>query len=101
MTAVKHVNHFLVVHCDREPYDVHVGRGTPFGNPFSHLPGTPPRLRQLTREDAIEAFEDHVRAQPELLARIKAQLRGKILGCHCAPLACHADILARIANDED
>jgi len=31
---------------------------------------------------------------------VKANLRGKILGCYCAPLACHGDILARIANEE-
>jgi hypothetical protein len=33
------------------------------------------------------------------MAQIKKELRGKILGCWCAPLPCHADILAEVAND--
>ena len=31
--------------------------------------------------------------------RIKKHLKGKILGCHCSPEACHAETLAHIAND--
>jgi len=26
-------------------------------------------------------------------------LQGKVLGCHCKPLACHGDILAELANN--
>ncbi|CAG1022170.1 hypothetical protein DOJK_01483 [Patescibacteria group bacterium] len=29
------------------------------------------------------------------------KLRGKILGCHCKPLACHGDILANYLNSLD
>lgn len=29
----------------------------------------------------------------------RRELRGKVLGCHCFPLACHADVLLRVAND--
>lgn len=28
----------MVVHCKREPYDVYIGRGSKWGNPFSHNP---------------------------------------------------------------
>ena len=28
----------------------------------------------------------------------KAELRGRVLGCFCAPLPCHADVLAEVAN---
>jgi len=30
----------------------------------------------------------------------RRELRGKILGCHCKPKACHGDILAEIADSE-
>lgn len=29
-----------VVHCKKEPFDVYVGRGSVWGNPFSHKEGT-------------------------------------------------------------
>lgn len=95
------MNHFLVVHCKKEPYDVYVGRPSPFGNQFSHLKtGTLAKYRCETRQEAIEKFESSLRANPELMTRVKSELKGKILGCWCAPKACHADVLARIANDE-
>lgn len=36
---------------------------------------------------------------PEHLARIP-ELEGKILGCWCAPQACHGDVLAELANQQ-
>jgi hypothetical protein len=30
----------------------------------------------------------------------KRELKGKDLVCYCAPLACHGDVLSRIANEE-
>ncbi|ASF45912.1 DUF4326 domain-containing protein [Methylovulum psychrotolerans] len=29
------------------------------------------------------------------------QLRGKVLGCHCKPAACHGDVLANYLNSLD
>lgn len=80
----------LVVHV-RGPYDVYIGRGSPYGNRFviGH---------DGTREEVIGKFEDWLRGQPQLIERVKRELRGKILGCHCAPKPCHGDVLARIAN---
>jgi hypothetical protein len=34
---------------------------------------------------------------PELLMRLP-ELKGKVLGCWCAPEACHGDILSELAN---
>ena len=83
--------HPLVVHCKRARYDVLVDRSTPLGNPF--------RIgRDGTREEVIAKFERWVPTQPQLMARIK-KLRGQTLGCHCAPRACHADVIARLANE--
>ena len=34
------------------------------------------------------------------MARVRDELSGKRLGCFCAPLPCHGDVLAEIANSE-
>jgi hypothetical protein len=79
-----------VVHCKRDPYDVLIDRTTVWGNPF--------RIGQAgTREEVIAAYEAHLRFSPELRRRLP-ELRGKVLGCWCAPEPCHGDVLARWAN---
>ena len=88
-----------VVHCKKEPYDVYIGRGSKFGNPYSHLPNSAAPFPVETREDAIRLYEEWIRSQPELMEAAKKELRGKILGCWCAPLACHGDVLIRISNE--
>lgn len=87
-----------VVHCERERYDVYIGRPSPWGNPFSHQPSTLAHYRVATREDAIHRYRDWLIAQPKLVARVRRELRGKILGCWCAPAPCHGDVLTEIAN---
>ena len=88
-----------VVHINVEPYDVYIGRGSKWGNPFTHLKNTSAPYPVDSREDAIRAYEHWIRGQPELIAAAKKELRGKILACWCKPLDCHGDILLRIANE--
>jgi len=95
------MSHPLVVHCKRSHYDVYIGRPSKWGNPYSHKPGTLARFRCRTRKEAIEKYEQWLRSQPELMEAARKELRGKVLGCWCAPLPCHGDVLARIANEED
>lgn len=85
-----------VVHCKREPYDVYIGRPGKWGNPFSHreIPGT---VKVSTVEKAIQAYELYLQGEPSLLAALP-ELRGKTLGCWCAPNPCHGDVLTRLAN---
>lgn len=90
----------LVVHCKRAPHDVYIGRPSPWGNPFSHLTTSAARFRVATREEAIRKYEAWLRDQPELVERAKRELRGKVLGCWCAPLPCHGDVLARVAAEK-
>lgn len=71
--------------------DAYIGRGSRFGNPFSIN-------RWVSREQAIQAFSEWVTTQPELLRLIRRVLPGKSLGCHCAPLPCHGDIIEQIAT---
>ncbi len=80
-----------VVHCKREPYDVYIGRPGPYGNPFTIG-------RDGTREQVIAKYRAWISDQPELQARARRELRGKTLGCWCAPLPCHGDVLLEIAN---
>jgi hypothetical protein len=89
-----------VVHCKKEPYDVYIGRPSKFGNPFSHMPGTLAQFQVASREEAIEHYENYIRATPWLLQAAKDELKGKVLGCWCKPQACHGDVLLKIANEE-
>ncbi len=84
----------FVVNMRRSEYDVYCGRPGPWGNPFFIGPDG-------GREAVIQKYEDMVRADPEKVKLIKQVLKGKILGCYCRPLPCHADVLARIANEEE
>lgn len=61
-----------------------------FANPF-HIGA------HGTREQVVVAYRRWLLEQPELLARV-AELRGQRLGCWCAPQACHADVLAELAD---
>ena len=81
-----------VVHCKRNEYDVYIGRPGPFGNPFKIGPDG-------TREEVVEKYAEWVLTQPELLAKIRSELKGKVLGCWCAPKLCHGDIIAELANE--
>ncbi len=89
-----------VVHCKAEDYDIYVGRPSKFGNPFSHKYGTTAKYLVESREEAVQKFEEWLLAQPELVKMVKKELKGKTLGCWCKPLACHGDVLLRIANEE-
>ena len=73
-----------------EPYDVYIGRGSPWGNPYRIGP-------YGSRADVITLYRVYLSKQPALLARLP-ELRGKRLGCYCAPLPCHGDILAALAD---
>ena len=88
----------FVVHSKKSPFDVYVGRPSKFGNQFSHLDHSAAEFKVATREEAVENYREWVLTQPKLLEDIKQELHNKILGCWCAPLKCHAEVLAEIAN---
>jgi len=90
-----------VVHCQKDTYDVYIGRPSKFGNPFSNRGGTLAECIVDTREEAIECYRNYILATPWLLEAVKKELKGKVLGCWCSPLSCHGEILAEIANSED
>lgn len=82
-----------VVHCKRDEHDVYIGRPSKWGNPF--MIG-----KDGDRYQVVEMYADWIRQQPELLAAIKTELKGKRLGCWCAPKRpCHGEVLADLADD--
>lgn len=83
----------FVVHCKTDNYDVYIGRPSRYGNPFEIG-------KDGTRTEVIQKYKEWIYSQPELLEEIRSNLKGKILGCWCSPLACHGDILSEIANTE-
>lgn len=79
-----------VVHCKREAYDVYIGRPSIWGNPF--IIG-----KDGTREEVIEKYRNWILNNEYLMSRLH-ELKGKTLGCWCAPKACHGDVLLELAN---
>jgi hypothetical protein len=80
------------VHCKKERFDIYVGRPSKWGNKFIIGPDG-------TRTEVIRKYKEWLMTQPQLLADL-GELKGKVLGCWCAPLDCHGDVLAELANQE-
>lgn len=81
-------------HGDAPEGSVYIGRGSPWGNPFKIGPNA-------DRAAVISAHRTWLLKNPELVARVKVELRGKNLICFCKPAACHGDTLLEIANEPD
>lgn len=82
----------MVVHHKRDTHDVYIGRPGKWGSPF--VIG-----RDGTRAEVIEKYREYIQGRPDLLDNL-GELRGKVLGCWCAPAPCHGDVLAELANKE-
>ena len=83
-----------VVHNKRGRYDVYIGRGGPWGNPFQIG-------RDGTRAEVITKYRAWITSNDRVAVALRAnvhRLRGKVLGCWCAPLPCHGDVLAELAD---
>lgn len=78
------------------PYDIYIGRGSDFGNPFSHLPDVD-AIHVENREEACDMHLSWIFGQRHLLARLK-ELKGKVLCCYCHPARCHGHTLAQLAD---
>jgi hypothetical protein len=82
-----------VVNKRSSDFDVYIGRGSKWGNPF--MIG-----RDGSRQDVIEQFEQYLTSSPELMAALP-ELNDKVLGCFCKPKACHGDILKYYAEGQN
>ncbi|WP_122336095.1 DUF4326 domain-containing protein [Pseudomonas coronafaciens] len=81
-----------------DSYDVYIGRGTLWGNPYQ-------MGKEGTRDEVIAKFaydfEKRFLKLPEKFDENIEKLRGKTLGCHCKPAACHGDVIASYLNSQD
>ena len=120
--------HPLVVHCKRSEYDIYIGRGRDprsndkygsiWGNPFTHLHESSAPVKVESRDLAVQLhrtwlltgwkieslpYSDQVKLS-SLESRRRAviyrlpELRGKRLGCWCAPQSCHGNNLVEFAS---
>ena len=69
---------------------VYIGRGSNWGNPF--------RIGPDGDRAAVIVKHKHWLADQHHLLRALDELCGRDLVCFCAPLACHGDLLKRLAN---
>ena len=78
-----------VVNRRKENFDVYIGRGSPFGNPYKIT-------EHQDRIDVIEKYRKWFYNQIKDDAHFKLSvlfLRGKKLGCYCKPKPCHGDVI--------
>lgn len=83
-----------------EVYDVYIGRGTPWGNPFPIGIGELGDDRDTVIEKYSDYFEKEILSDP-IKRKALISLRGYKLGCHCKPLKCHGDIIANYLNSDE
>ncbi len=76
-----------VIHCKKERYDIYIGRGSKWGNPF--IMG-----KDGDREEVIRKYEIYLLDNKDLMNSLH-ELKDKVLGCWCKPKACHGDILIK------
>ena len=85
------MNSPIVVNKYKEPYDVYIGRGSLWGNPYIIC-------ENLTRDQVIIAYKHWLWSQMKSGAITEGDIRGlggKRLGCFCKPKACHGDVLVK------
>jgi hypothetical protein len=46
----------------------------------------------------ISKYKEYILNKPELLKLIPIEIKGKVLGCWCAPKPCHGGVLAELAD---
>jgi len=80
-----------IVNLRKQAYDVYIGRGSKWGNPFKiGVDGD--------RATVIQKYREYILKKPELLASLH-ELKDQVLGCYCKPQACHGDVLIELINN--
>ena len=78
-----------VVNKYKESYDVYIGRGSKWGNPFKLGDG-------VSRDEVIQKYRRYLWEQIKAGVITKQdliELDGKRLGCFCKPKSCHGDVI--------
>lgn len=88
-----------VVHCKREQYDLYIGRGSDWGNPYKIG-------RDGDRREVLGKYKEYLlRGEGRTLLERIGELEGLTLGCYCAPRGgltaddethCHGQLLLQL-----
>ena len=73
----------------KKKYDIYIGRGSVWGNPFVIS-------TEMPRDKCIAAYKHHLWKliqSGEITIDTLLNLRGKVLGCLCAPQPCHGEVI--------
>lgn len=83
----------VVVNAHHSPFDVLIARPSIFGNPFR-------RGVDGSREEVIAKYREWFarRLQDPKFHLAVLELRGKRLGCYCAPDPCHGQVIAEYVD---
>lgn len=87
-----------VVKIGEDDFDVYIGRGGKWGNPFSHKNRALATYKVSSRKESIEKHREWIKTQPDLIRDLH-ELKGKVLGCFCKPKKCHGDTLVEMVNE--
>ena len=78
-----------VVNKHKDAFDVYIGRGSKWGNPF---PITKTQTRGAVIQKYHEKLVGQIRTGEVTVTELKG-LYGKRLGCFCSPKPCHGDAI--------
>ena len=84
--------------------DIFIGRGSPLGNPYSHLRSSKENIIGVdTREEAIKKYSVWLDTQYNNSATVKTVIDGLVqrelcgettnLVCYCVPAVCHGEVI--------
>ena len=86
-----------IVNKYKSSYEVYIGRGSVWGNPF--VIG-----KDGSREEVIEKYKGYFNnkiSNDVLFLNQTLNLKNKILGCFCKPLACHGDVIVEFLENPE
>lgn len=78
-------------------YDVYIGRGSPYGNPY--VIGIDGNREQVIRKYS-EYFYKRLSEDVGFLKQVMS-LKGKRLACFCHPKACHGDVIIGFLHKDE
>lgn len=84
----------------------YIGRGSPLGNPFTHMNGTRALFKVKNRDEAVDKYAIYLNGKiagndPAIIKELErlayiAMDGPLILRCFCAPKRCHGDVIKQV-----